>query len=103
MSEKEYKIEVEEKMTPHTKKKKTYDDLLEKIKSKKEANRLVVEDVGTDKKDNDNSIVTIHPDTMDSLGLFRGDTVKIIGKKKKRYNLYLSFRWRLWKRKNKNE
>jgi transitional endoplasmic reticulum ATPase len=74
---------IEEDMTPHTKKKKTYDDLLEKIKAKKEANRLTVEDVGTDKKENDNSIVTIHPDTMDSLGLFRGDTVKIVGKKRK--------------------
>jgi transitional endoplasmic reticulum ATPase len=83
MSDTEDKIEVDEDMTPHTKKKKTYEDLLEKIKNKKEANRLVVEDVGTDKKDNDNSIVTIHPDTMDSLGLYRGDTVKIIGKKRK--------------------
>jgi len=73
---------------------------LKRLNKKKKSNRLTVEDVGSDKKENDNSIVTIHPDTMESLGLFRGDTVKLVGKKKKRYNLYLSFWWWLWKRKN---
>ncbi|KAL9652748.1 hypothetical protein ABK040_010781 [Willaertia magna] len=70
-------------MTPSTKRaierKKQHDELLEKIKSQKEKNRLIVDEATQD----DNSIVAIHPDTVDALELFRGDTVRIIGKKHK--------------------
>lgn len=38
---------------------------------KKSPNRLVVDDAVND----DNSVVAIHPNTMDTLQLFRGDTV----------------------------
>jgi transitional endoplasmic reticulum ATPase len=38
---------------------------------KKSPNRLVVDDAVND----DNSVVAIHPKTMDTLQLFRGDTV----------------------------
>lgn len=38
---------------------------------KKAPNRLVVDDAVND----DNSVVALHPNTMDALQLFRGDTV----------------------------
>jgi transitional endoplasmic reticulum ATPase len=38
---------------------------------KKSPNRLVVDDAIND----DNSIVSLHPNTMEALQLFRGDTV----------------------------
>jgi len=71
-------IKEDEPMTPHAKRKKQHQDLLEKIKSKRDKNRLVVDEASND----DNSVVTIHPDTMEELQLFKGDTVKIVGKKK---------------------
>ena len=60
------------------KRKKKHEELLERIKSKKQKNRLIVDESSKD----DNSVVAIHPDTMDELQLFRGDTVKIVGKKR---------------------
>lgn len=49
------------------------------LERKKSPNRLVVDDAVND----DNSVVTLHPDTMESLELFRGDTVLLKGKKRK--------------------
>jgi transitional endoplasmic reticulum ATPase len=46
---------------------------------KKAPNRLVVEEAVQD----DNSVVALHPDTMETLELFKGDTVIIRGKRKK--------------------
>lgn len=46
---------------------------------KKSPNRLVVDDAIND----DNSVVALHPNTMDALQLFRGDTVLLKGKKRK--------------------
>jgi transitional endoplasmic reticulum ATPase len=41
------------------------------LDNKKSPNRLIVDDAVND----DNSVVSIHPNTMDTLQLFRGDTV----------------------------
>jgi transitional endoplasmic reticulum ATPase len=41
------------------------------LEKKKAPNRLICEDAVTD----DNSVVSLHPNTMDKLQLFRGDTV----------------------------
>ncbi len=41
------------------------------LQKKKSPNRLMVEDAVND----DNSVVALHPKTMDTLQLFRGDTV----------------------------
>jgi len=49
------------------------------LERKKKPNRLLVEDATND----DNSVVAIHPNTMDKLQLFRGDTVLLKGKKRK--------------------
>jgi len=57
--------------------KKQHEALLEKIKAQKEKNRLIVDESTQD----DNSVIAIHPDTMDNLNLFRGDTVRLVGKK----------------------
>ena len=46
---------------------------------KKNPNRLIVDDAVND----DNSVVSLHPNTMQELALFRGDTVQIKGKKRK--------------------
>jgi len=46
---------------------------------KKNPNRLVVDDAVND----DNSVVSLHLDTMQELQLFRGDTVQLKGKKRK--------------------
>ncbi|KAF5837146.1 putative transitional endoplasmic reticulum ATPase [Dunaliella salina] len=49
------------------------------MERKKSPNRLVVEDAVND----DNSVVALHPNTMERLQLFRGDTVMLKGKKRK--------------------
>jgi len=41
------------------------------LERKKSPNRLVVDEATSD----DNSVVALHPDTMERLQLFRGDTV----------------------------
>ncbi|KAG2445375.1 hypothetical protein HYH02_008840 [Chlamydomonas schloesseri] len=46
---------------------------------KKSPNRLIVEEAVND----DNSVVALHPKTMEKLQLFRGDTVLLKGKKRK--------------------
>ncbi|KAK6138109.1 hypothetical protein DH2020_028149 [Rehmannia glutinosa] len=46
---------------------------------KKAANRLVVDEAVND----DNSVVALHPTTMEKLQIFRGDTILIKGKKRK--------------------
>lgn len=46
---------------------------------KKAPNRLLVDDATND----DNSVVALSPAKMDELGLFRGDTVLLKGKKRK--------------------
>lgn len=43
------------------------------MERKKSPNRLVVEDAVND----DNSVVALHPTTMERLQLFRGDTVML--------------------------
>lgn len=43
------------------------------LERKKAPNRLVVDEATND----DNSVVALHPDTMDKLQLFRGDTILI--------------------------
>eukprot|EP01006_Ploeotia_vitrea_P045517 TRINITY_DN66947_c7_g9_i1.p1 TRINITY_DN66947_c7_g9~~TRINITY_DN66947_c7_g9_i1.p1 ORF type:complete len:803 (-),score=157.74 TRINITY_DN66947_c7_g9_i1:197-2554(-) len=47
--------------------------------TKKKPNKLVVEEAIND----DNSVVGMHPNNMDALELFRGDTVQLRGKKRK--------------------
>ncbi|KAK7411095.1 hypothetical protein VNO78_02485 [Psophocarpus tetragonolobus] len=49
------------------------------LERKKSPNRLVVDEAIND----DNSVVTLHPETMEKLQFFRGDTVLIKGKKRK--------------------
>ncbi|GKV01264.1 hypothetical protein SLEP1_g13829 [Rubroshorea leprosula] len=49
------------------------------LERKKSPNRLVVDEAIND----DNSVVAMHPETMEKLQLFRGDTVLIKGKKRK--------------------
>ncbi|KEH39372.1 ATPase, AAA-type, CDC48 protein [Medicago truncatula] len=49
------------------------------LERKKAPNRLVVDEA----VNGDNSIVAMHPQTMEKLGLFRGDTILIKGKKRK--------------------
>ncbi|EXC16185.1 Cell division cycle protein 48-like protein [Morus notabilis] len=49
------------------------------LERKKAANRLVVDEAVND----DNSVVSLHPETMEKLQLFRGDTILIKGKKRK--------------------
>ncbi|KAM0893374.1 hypothetical protein ACQ4PT_025128 [Festuca glaucescens] len=49
------------------------------LERKKSPNRLVVDEATND----DNSVVMLHPDTMEKLQLFRGDTVLLKGKKRK--------------------
>ncbi|PWA75755.1 cell division control-like protein [Artemisia annua] len=49
------------------------------LERKKAPNRLVVDEAVND----DNSVVAIHPDTMEKLQLFRGDTILLKGKKRK--------------------
>jgi len=56
------------------------DDLATAIlKTKSKPNRLMVEEAVTD----DNSVVTMSPEKMEELALFRGDTVLLKGKRKK--------------------
>jgi transitional endoplasmic reticulum ATPase len=47
--------------------------------SKKSPNRLMVDEAVND----DNSVVSMHPDTMEALQLFRGDTVLLKGKRRR--------------------
>ncbi|ANB12438.1 AAA family ATPase CDC48 [Sugiyamaella lignohabitans] len=49
------------------------------LRRKKKDNALVVEDATND----DNSVISLSPNTMDLLQLFRGDTVLVKGKKRK--------------------
>lgn len=49
------------------------------LRRKKKENSLIVEDAVND----DNSVVSVSPNTMDTLQLFRGDTVLVKGKKRK--------------------
>lgn len=49
------------------------------LERKKSPNRLLVEDAIND----DNSVVALHPKTMEKLQLFRGDTVLLKGKKRR--------------------
>ncbi|KAM0856611.1 hypothetical protein ACQ4PT_049009 [Festuca glaucescens] len=49
------------------------------LERKKSPNHLVVNEATND----DNSVVALHPDTMERLQLFRGDTVLLKGKKRK--------------------
>ncbi|KAJ1384053.1 P-loop containing nucleoside triphosphate hydrolase [Sesbania bispinosa] len=49
------------------------------LERKKSPNRLIVDEAVND----DNSVVSMHPDTMEKLQLFRGDTILIKGKKRK--------------------
>ena len=46
--------------------------------SKKAANRLVVEETATN---DDNSVCTLHPDTMEKRSIFKGDIVMLKGKR----------------------
>ncbi|KAF3965131.1 hypothetical protein CMV_010658 [Castanea mollissima] len=49
------------------------------LERKKSPNRLVVDEAVTD----DNSVVSMHPNTMEKLQFFRGDTVLLKGKKRR--------------------
>nr|CAB3497060.1 unnamed protein product [Digitaria exilis] len=49
------------------------------LERKKSPNRLVVDEATND----DNSVLALHPNTMERLQLFRGDTVLLKGKKRK--------------------
>ncbi|KAI9636171.1 P-loop containing nucleoside triphosphate hydrolase protein [Dioszegia hungarica] len=49
------------------------------LRQKKSANRLMVDESPSD----DNSVAILHPNTMEALGLFRGDTVIVRGKKRR--------------------
>lgn len=49
------------------------------LEEKSKPNRLMVDDATQD----DNTIVSLHPDTMEELDLFRGDTILIRGKLRK--------------------
>ena len=49
------------------------------LKKKERPNRLIVEEAAND----DNSVVSLSQAKMDELGLFRGDTVLLKGKKRK--------------------
>ncbi|KLT43524.1 putative cell division cycle protein 48 [Cutaneotrichosporon oleaginosum] len=49
------------------------------LRQKKSPNRLMVDETTSD----DNSVAVLHPNTMETLGLFRGDTVIIRGKRRK--------------------
>lgn len=49
------------------------------LRKKKKANNLLVDDATND----DNSVIAINSNTMDTLELFRGDTVLVKGKKRK--------------------
>lgn len=51
------------------------------LKKKKKPNSLIV----TDATNDDNSIIALSNNTMETLQLFRGDTVLVKGKKEKRH------------------
>lgn len=58
--------------------KRQHEELLNRLKAKKEKYRLVVDDALED----DNSVVVINSETMEELELFRGDNVRLIGKRR---------------------
>ncbi|KAB2614618.1 hypothetical protein D8674_021206 [Pyrus ussuriensis x Pyrus communis] len=62
--------------SPYWKKEDLWTAILER---KKSPNRLVVDEAVND----DNSVVSMHPETMEKLQIFRGDTILIKGKKRK--------------------
>lgn len=62
---------------PKEEKKKDYSTAI--LDKKKAPNRLIVDDAVND----DNSVVALSPAKMDELGLFRGDTVLLKGKKRR--------------------
>jgi len=64
---------------PKEEKKEKKDTSTSILERKKAPNRLVVEDATND----DNSVVALNTETMETLQLFRGDTVLIKGKKRK--------------------
>ncbi|KAI0305805.1 AAA ATPase [Multifurca ochricompacta] len=49
------------------------------LRPKKSPNRLIVDEASSD----DNSVATLHPNTMETLSLFRGDTIIVRGKKRR--------------------
>ncbi|KDE09634.1 transitional endoplasmic reticulum ATPase [Microbotryum lychnidis-dioicae p1A1 Lamole] len=49
------------------------------LRLKKSPNRLIVDETSSD----DNSVASLHPATMETLQLFRGDTIIVRGKKRK--------------------
>lgn len=49
------------------------------LRQKRSPNRLMVDESPSD----DNSVAILHPNTMETLGLFRGDTVIVRGKRRK--------------------
>ena len=51
---------------------------------KRSPNRLIVDDATND----DNSVISLSPNKMEELQLFRGDTVLIKGKKRQRYSMH---------------
>ena len=55
------------------------------LNRKKAPNRLIVDEAVMD----DNSVVQLHPATMEKLQLFRGDTVLIKGKKRREIQFVL--------------
>lgn len=59
------------------------------LERKKAPNRLVVDEAVND----DNSVVSIHPDTMEKLQLFRGDTIliKVLFHPQHLWSIYMSF------------
>ncbi|EFJ53296.1 hypothetical protein VOLCADRAFT_78972 [Volvox carteri f. nagariensis] len=66
-------------MNPSCRKKEKKDFSTAILERKKSPNRLIVEEAVND----DNSVVALHPKTMEKLQLFRGDTVLLKGKKRK--------------------
>jgi hypothetical protein len=63
------------------------------LERKKSANRLVVDEAIND----DNSVVAMHPATMEKLQFFRGDTVLIKPKKSKKMHIPKLIGWgRFW-------
>jgi transitional endoplasmic reticulum ATPase len=58
---------------------KNKNEMIDNLEKKRKPNRLFVEEAIND----DNSVVSLNPATMDKLQLFRGDTVLIKGKKRR--------------------
>eukprot|EP00211_Chloroparvula_japonica_P005227 CAMPEP_0119135438 /NCGR_PEP_ID=MMETSP1310-20130426/19289_1 /TAXON_ID=464262 /ORGANISM="Genus nov. species nov., Strain RCC2339" /LENGTH=827 /DNA_ID=CAMNT_0007126321 /DNA_START=150 /DNA_END=2633 /DNA_ORIENTATION=+ len=72
----------EETVEPVKKDSKNDDVALAILKQKKAPHRLVVDEpVNEDQQDN--SVIALHPDKIEELGFYRGDTILIKGKKRK--------------------